>query len=96
MTRSEVAAQYNVNSKGIIRSPGKFEGELLYVPHFWEVVLEGGAADEFQPEDGGPLLSMVLVTDEDRHQFPELEEQRKVWLGESDQGFVEEYVRPED
>lgn len=32
---------YDVDSGGRIRDNGKFEGEMLYVPLFWDYVLEG-------------------------------------------------------
>ena len=31
MTRAEVLGQYHVDERGVIRSPGKFEGEMVYV-----------------------------------------------------------------
>lgn len=39
MTRKEIAETYKVDERGVIRSPGKFEGEPIYVPYFWD---EGG------------------------------------------------------
>lgn len=32
---------YNWNSHGAITDPGKFEGEMLYMPYFWQVSLDG-------------------------------------------------------
>lgn len=32
---------YTWNSYGIITDPGKFEGEMLYIPYFWQVSLDG-------------------------------------------------------
>jgi hypothetical protein len=41
MTRTEILAQYQVGSDGVIRSPGKFEGEMLYVPFYWDIAMNG-------------------------------------------------------
>jgi hypothetical protein len=75
-------AEYEIDSYGIIRSPGKFEGEPRYVPYFWEAYLNGMADD-----DDGTVLTFH-VTAEDRKMFPELRGVRNVYLEESDQGFV--------
>jgi len=36
MTREQITSEYNIDDNGIIRNPGKFEGEMLYVPYFWD------------------------------------------------------------
>lgn len=85
--RDTIVANYRVDARGTIRSPGKFEGEMLYVPHYWDCVLDG-AADE----DAG-REAFFRVTDADRQLFPELGAIYGLSLRESDQGFVdcEEY-----
>lgn len=84
MTRQELLAEYDVRD-GVIRSPGKFEGEALYVPYFWEFGLQGFSDSE--DDDGNWVFS---VSDEDRQEFPELAEQgiTRITLSESDSGFV--------
>jgi len=82
MTRQEVLSQYKVDDHGIIRDPGKFEGEQLYVPYFWDAFMNGGA-----DEDDGEVMSFD-VGDEDRKEFPELVGVARVQLQESDTGFV--------
>ena len=81
MTREEVCAAYTVKA-GVIRSPGKFEGEPVYVPHFYAVWLDGFATYE---EDGSYHIE---VCDDDRKQFPELGAAKKVFIIETDNGFV--------
>lgn len=72
-------------SGGVIASPGKFEGEMIYVPYFWQMYLEGGADDEVN----GVLK--FRVTDEDRALFPEIPKRQKwVRLWEDSVGFVRE------
>ena len=83
MTREEILAYYDV-SRGIIRSPGKFEGEPIYVPYFWDAFLEG-----FADRDDGTVIGFD-VTPEDKAEFPELKRRRTVNIMETDQGFVVE------
>ena len=82
MTRRDIESSYTVDANGIIRSPGKFEGEPVYVPYFWDAYLEG-----FADEDDGEVLTF-RVTAEDRAEFPELDGVTTVRLWETDQGFV--------
>jgi len=82
MKREEVMKQYKVDQNGIIRSPGKFEGEMLYIPHFWGAFLDGMADD-----DDGKTLSFN-VDAEDIKEYPELTGVHRVTLVEDDTGFV--------
>lgn len=82
MTRDQIEAAYNVVD-GIIRSPGKFEGEPVYVPYFWNAALEGGGGDE----DDGELI-IFNVTADDRETWPELAGVERIKLLETDVGFV--------
>jgi hypothetical protein len=68
--------------KLIIRDPGKFEGCCRYVPHFWEVYLDG-----FADDDDGEIL-FFNVTADDVAKFPELTDRVTVRLMEDDQGFI--------
>jgi hypothetical protein len=81
MTREEIKNQYVV-SNGRIISPGKFEGEMVYVPHYWDVFLNG-----FADRENGNVLGFD-VTPEDKIQFPELKRRRTVKLCERSDGFV--------
>lgn len=82
MNRHEVLEQYDVNSHGVITTPGKFEDQLVYVPYFWEMYLDGGA-----DEDDGEILTFT-VTAADVTEFPELRDVKVVRMYETDQGFV--------
>lgn len=81
MTRQEIELRYKVEN-GIIRSPGQFEGEAIYVPHFWEIYLNG-----FADRDNGDVLGFD-VTPVDKREFPELKRRRTVKLYQRDDGFV--------
>lgn len=82
MSRDEILHQYKVNDIGIIRNPGKFEGEMLYVPYFYDWFLDG-SGDE---QDDGTIL--FDVCDRDREIFPELDDAETITLTVDSNGFV--------
>ena len=84
MTRKEILKQYSINEDGVILSPGKFEGEMLYMPHFWEAYLNG---ESNTLQDGS--LSIPIESGE-REMFPELGSKRRkvVRFNIDDNGFV--------
>ena len=76
---------YDINEKGMIISPGKFQGEMIYVPYYWEAFLSGWA-----DRDDGKVLGFD-ITPEDRAIFGlMLKGRRTVRLYERDDGFVAE------
>lgn len=84
-TRAAILAEYNVDENSRITNPGKFEGEMLYAPYFYEVALHG-VSEEL--DDDGEYVTLVAVGDSDRAAFPELGAARYVLLIETDLGFV--------
>jgi hypothetical protein len=82
LTRQEIQTQYDVDPSGVIRTPGKFEGEMLYAPYFYECFLEG-----FADEDDG-CTARFDVTPADVLLFPELADVTSVTLSVDDNGFV--------
>lgn len=83
MKRAEVLKQYAVSEGGRITSPGAFEGEMIYVPHFWDEFLQGWA-----DRDDGVVLGFD-ITAEDRKEFPELGHRRRtVKIMQRSDGFV--------
>lgn len=88
MTRQEILDSYDIDASGTIRSPGKFEGEPIFAPYFWDLGLQG-----FSDYDSGKMYRFrVKNGDPEFQEFPEL----KRWLGrkrsivmfEDSQGFV--------
>lgn len=71
-----------------VNSPGKFQGELPYVPYYWEYWLNGFF--DFDNEKYGCLVTGWYVTAEDKQLFPELKKRRTVKIIEEDTGFVTE------
>ena len=92
MTREEVLENYDVDESSRIKSPGKFEGEMLYVPAMWEWVMEGWADEH---HDDVNSVS-VQVMPEDEKEFPELRTRTSVRMYETEQGFVTEISEGED
>jgi hypothetical protein len=83
MTRHEISQQYKLDDNGeFICSPGKFEGEPVYAPYFYDALLNGGA-----DEDDGKT-AIFDVNDDDRREFPTLADVARVSLSETNDGFV--------
>jgi len=70
--------------RNIIRQPGKFEGEHISIPHFWEIASDGGAQDVY---DGDSVVSFIEIADRDRKEYPDLAE-FGIALWEDSVGFV--------
>ena len=80
---SKLRKNYKVE-RGIVRSPGKFEGEPLYVPYYWGEYLDGGADD-----DEGCTLKFNVTTEE-RKALGIPKRKKVVRIMETEQGFVVE------
>jgi hypothetical protein len=74
---------YERNDKGIITSPGKFEGEMYYVPYYYDLANEGGG-----DLDLGNIFAFKLG-EEDWVKFPELKGMTVLMVEELDNGFVQ-------
>lgn len=84
MTREEIERMHRVIA-GRIVSPGKFEGEPVYVPAYWDLGLEGGA----DLDDGGAFVFQIDASDVER--WPELRDVKTLRLVEDDNGFVHSF-----
>ena len=87
ITLQEIKESYKLDESGErIVSPGKFEGEPVYIPHFWDEFLNG-CADE---DDGETMI--FHICDEDRAQFPSLANVAAVYIEQDDNGFVNSWT----
>jgi hypothetical protein len=68
-----IRKQYAHDSNGRITQPGKFEGEPIFAPYYWQVGLEGFA----DSDDGNCYGFRFRNGDTDFTLWPEL----KRWLG---------------
>jgi hypothetical protein len=50
-TKDEIGKEYRLDERGIVQSPGKFEGEPWYVVALWDLVLDGCADEEIWEGD---------------------------------------------
>jgi hypothetical protein len=84
MNRQDILNLWNVDKKlGLIADPGKFQGEMLYTPYFYDSMLNGFADEDI---DG---TAFFVINDHDRKEFPELKETDfGAALSVNDVGFV--------
>jgi hypothetical protein len=93
MTRKEIEQAYSIDYTRIvpaITSPGKFEGEPIFAPYFWDLALEG-----FADADSGTVFTFRIARNGLDKKDPFIKE-LKQWLGrrtvlkmyEDKQGFV--------
>jgi hypothetical protein len=82
MTRKEVLEQYDIDKNGLIQDPGKFEGEMLFAPYFYDSSLESGADETVY--DGDTPIDIFVIAEEDLKEFPELKGIYAISLSESD------------
>jgi hypothetical protein len=83
MKRREIEALFRIED-GIIRSGGEFEGQALYMPHFWTRFTDGGADQDVDDSE----LVCCMVTFEDVIEFPELTVGQVVRFYEDDKGCI--------
>ena len=84
MNKKEILEKYEikVNEHGIIVSPGKFEGEMFYVPYFYD---QDPDKEEYQ--ENKFYIRQYFFTKEEIDLFHELAGFDTIILWESDQGF---------
>jgi hypothetical protein len=70
------------------KGPGKFEGEPIYAPHYWELTLDSGADEEEFDDANDRPVAVFKLTAEDHGLFPELEGGEILRIYEDEQGFV--------
>lgn len=86
MNRNQIESEYKIVD-GIIRNPDKFEGEPVYAPYFYDLVMNG-MSDESDDRDGDSVTDWFNLDDNDKALFPELAESYRVALWQDDSGFV--------
>ena len=87
MNIAEITQHYD-NDGQRITQPGKFEGEPVFAPHFWDLAMVGGS----DSDNGTVFTFRIKASDPEHAMFPTLKE----WLGKSrtlrmredSQGFV--------
>lgn len=89
--RQAILAQYkhvDASPLKLITSPGKFEGEPIFVPHFWNLSLEGLADQDM----GSTAIFKLKSGDPELEEWPELKaflgRRRVLRLTETESGFI--------
>ena len=77
-----------------VKSPGKFEGEQVYVPYLWEEGICSGQGFGVI-SDFGLYCDSVTIQLDDLLIFPELKAIETIYLCENSQGFVSEMTKEE-
>ncbi|KKL51378.1 hypothetical protein LCGC14_2296090 [marine sediment metagenome] len=84
MNEPQVRIEYDINEYGLIQSPGKFEGEMLYAPHLYDVMLNG-CLDQSEDDDS---MGELTINQTDVDLFPDYFNLGDVYvLSECEQGF---------
>ena len=83
MKRREIEDLFRIEA-GIICSAGEFQGQALYIPHFWDRFMDGGADEDVDDSE----LVCCTVTLEDVIEFPELTVGQVVRFYEDDKGCI--------
>ena len=82
---------------GIIRNPGRFEGECEWVPYYWELVLNGEGDDLSDYDESGEIVGGIVsrfVVDSEEADAFGLECGATVEIFQDSQGFVIGTVLP--
>lgn len=83
--------ELKVDEHGMVRSPGKFEGEPSFVPELWD---QDGEDETVIDPDTEQETRVFYITFDDAERLGHgLKAGNTVWLTEDDQGFVNSVVR---
>jgi predicted nucleic acid-binding Zn-ribbon protein len=89
--RKAVIDDYDVDESGVITTPGRFEGGMIYEPYFWDTITNASSDYDIEDTDG-IVHSMVSIMQEEYGYFPELVEDGKpaecIHMYVDENGFV--------
>ena len=86
----DIREEYDIQG-GIIRNPGRFEGECEWVPFYWELALNGEGDDLSDYDDNGEIIGGIVsrfVVDSDEADAFGLECGATIEVSQDSQGFV--------
>lgn len=87
MNRKDIEKEFNVVN-GHIETLGKFEGEPVYAPYYYDLIMNGSSDyTDYGPDEFSTVVDYFEVTEDDLSEFPELEGVQTVMAYETDQGF---------
>jgi hypothetical protein len=84
---AELHYTYETDCFGTITSVGKYQGQPLYVPYFWQYIIANDMFDRVDTTHGY-LAYVIKISKEDTSLFPQLGNftELRFWLGAT--GFV--------
>lgn len=92
--REEFLNVYTVNKEGVITTKGRFEGEFIYTPYFYRLIIDGESVQIIRDVEGAPreFLDTFYIERRDLEAFPELatqgyKEGDTISFTEDDRGF---------
>ena len=93
MTKEQIIKEFKIDDfTGLITSPGKFEGEMIYAPYFYDLALDGHQDDvRF---DGDVQVDIFNISKTDTDHFNELSSDlgNTLELWQDDMGFVNIHI----
>lgn len=72
----------------IVNRPGKFEGESIYTPYFWDILIDCGNGDDTEYDINENPIEVFNINDEDIAIFPELKQYKQFRIWTDNNGFV--------
>jgi hypothetical protein len=88
--REDIENRFDVNHLGVITTPGKFEGQPVWVPYLWA---EAGFNPAFQRSDehGGEYVALTIIRPADAAKFEGVPEYGILVLQSTTRGDVFSY-----
>ena len=85
---AEIMQEYGISDSEEKRSPGKFEGQPLWVVYFYAMSLDGDGEVLHDMEEDGDVEVKMEVNSEERWVFPDLQDATHVSILEDSVGFA--------
>lgn len=86
-TAEKIEQRFEINKHGIIRDPGKFEGEHYATPYFWDAVPYDAAAWDSDPY-AGYYVGVMFARPADARLFDDVEPYDLLLLSSDSRGNV--------
>lgn len=87
MTLAEIMKEFDV-VRGLIRTPGKFQGEAPWVVAAYQLVLDGDGCKLAHDDDDMPQPDLVMLDDAFKREFGIGDEYMGIVVYYCDMGFV--------
>jgi hypothetical protein len=82
---------FELDEHGLIIDSGKFEGQPIWVPYFFDFADEGEVLSTLE-EGCGEYVSLIKLDNEDKQRFLDLKDDLYIIIIETDDGFASGYT----